>query len=56
MIRTCPSCGGSGDIETGGREHDTGYPFTAACGACNGEGKLPVLPEEDEMEQARRPR
>ena len=48
MIK-CEACNGDGELETGRRESETGYPITAECPTCHGSGI--VAPEPTEAEQ-----
>lgn len=40
VIEECPACGGRGEIETGGREQETGYAQTVKCLNCGGAGEI----------------
>lgn len=44
--KPCPICGGAGEHETGQRESETGHPITDSCTACNGDGEVPLKPED----------
>ncbi len=41
-VKTCPTCDGAGEVDTGRREHDTGGTITAKCHRCDGTGRVPA--------------
>lgn len=39
----CPTCDGQGELETGRRESETGYPVTIPCARCDGNGSFSMI-------------